>query len=689
MFAAILFNGFSAWWVLLCLAVGVVYALVFYHHQKKDFLFYVLFSFRTILVAMLSFLLLSPFLQLRKEQEEQPLVIIAQDNSASLPLSAKNFNFSEYSLQLKEFIKQLDSKYETLLLTFGAHINRSDTIDYSEQQTNVSQVFDYIKQEYGNKNVGAVIIASDGIINKGNSVGQQALLSKTPVYTIALGDTVLKKDIIIRNVNYNRIVYLGNEYPLEVNLSAYSASGNTTNVTVETADGQRKIQSFLIDKDDWKKSVQFQLEAQKSGMQKIKISVSSVGGEVSLQNNHQTIYIEVLEGKEKVLVLANAPHPDLNAIKQAISSNKNYEVDVFLAEEAPKNTKAYNVIVLHNLPSVSFPLKTFLAENRHKPFWFILGTAVNVSHFNQNQSIIQWNGNNTIQEYYAELNKDFFNFSLSPTTIDLFQNLPPLTGLYGQYKSIGSVEYLLSQRMGGLTTTQPLLGFVKQNNINHAFLTGEGIWRWRVENYRKQHNFEACDELITKTIQYLSVREEKRKFRAYPSKNRFTEDEAVILNAELYDDVYQPVENAEIALELKNEEGGKFSFLFAKKDKFYELNAGYLPSGEYTFVANTRFGGKSQKSQGSFLIEKLNAEYTHTTANHQVLYNMSALSGGKMFYPHQLEQLLQELDSNEKIATIIHTENSYEDLINLKWLFALLMLLLSAEWFLRKRNGLL
>ena len=76
-----------------------------------------------------------------------------------------------------------------------------------------------------------------------------------------------------------------------------------------------------------------------------------------------------------------------------------------------------------------------------------------------------------------------------------------------------------------------------------------------------------------------------------------------------------------------------------------------------------------------------------TTANHQLLYNLAAQSGGKMVMPNQISSLKDIIPKNEKVKTISYEENSYENIINLKWIFVILILLLSLEWFLRKRNG--
>jgi hypothetical protein len=192
---------------------------------------------------------------------------------------------------------------------------------------------------------------------------------------------------------------------------------------------------------------------------------------------------------------------------------------------------------------------------------------------------------------------------------------------------------------------------------------------------------------MTSTIQYLSAKDDKRKFRVYPIKNRFAEAENIQFSAELYDDAYNPNNEPDVSLDIKGKLGNKFSFLMSRVGNSYQLNAGFLPADEYTFVAKTSLGKANFKQDGQFLVEEINIELLQTTANHQLLFNMANLSGGQMVYPSEINSLEVLLNKNEKIKTLSYEQKSYESLINLKWIFFLLILILSLEWFLRKRNG--
>ena len=59
--------------------------------------------------------------------------------------------------------------------------------------------------------------------------------------------------------------------------------------------------------------------------------LTTVPGESNSNNNEQNGRIDIRDSREKILLVANAPHPDIAAIKDAIESNQNYEVETCLA----------------------------------------------------------------------------------------------------------------------------------------------------------------------------------------------------------------------------------------------------------------------------------------------------------------------------------------------------------------------
>jgi hypothetical protein len=80
-------------------------------------------------------------------------------------------------------------------------------------------------------------------------------------------------------------------------------------------------------------------------------------------------------------------------------------------------------------------------------------------------------------------------------------------------------------------------------------------------------------------------------------------------------------------------------------------------------------------------------ETRQSTANHQLLKTIAERSGGQMLQPSEIGKLADLIRKNENIKTVVYEDKRYSDIIDVKWIFVLILLLLSAEWFLRKREG--
>ena len=74
-----------------------------------------------------------------------------------------------------------------------------------------------ITASYEGKNLAGIVLISDGIYNSGASPLYLPL--RIPVYTIGIGDTTDRVDLILKNVAYNKIAYQGNKYPLRAEVS--------------------------------------------------------------------------------------------------------------------------------------------------------------------------------------------------------------------------------------------------------------------------------------------------------------------------------------------------------------------------------------------------------------------------------------------------------------------------------------
>ncbi|MBL7944356.1 MAG: hypothetical protein JNM00_16465, partial [Flavobacteriales bacterium] len=269
---------------------------------------------------------------------------------------------------------------------------------------------------------------------------------------------------------------------------------------------------------------------------------------------------------------------------------------------------------------------------------------------------------------------------------NVLANLPPLTVPFGDIEATQGVQSFLTQRIGTIETSKPLIAFNHSGTQKTGLIAGEGIWRWKLTAYQMTASHDWFNNLITKSVQFMSLKEDRGFFRVQ-SRNAFPENEHVVFDAELYNESYEPVTDREVTMVIRNESGEDFSYTFSPAGTRYRLDAGQLPVGAYSYSAQANNGTRLLKENGEFTVSPLQLETVQTVADHNLLYALSQSTGGAMVYPAEMDSLVNMIRLREDIVPLSFENKQLRDLIDYKWLLALLLLLLGAEWLLRKRAG--
>ena len=118
-----------------------------------------------------------------------------------------------------------------------------------------------------------------------------------------------------------------------IGLGLFTMVGAVSYTHLDVYKRQVASQAVAINTPNFVKDVQIKLKANKIGVQKFTINVASLTNEITTKNNNQTIFVEVSDARQKIILASAFPHPDLTVIKQAIALNKHYEVTLALADE--------------------------------------------------------------------------------------------------------------------------------------------------------------------------------------------------------------------------------------------------------------------------------------------------------------------------------------------------------------------
>ena len=690
-----LILSYPWWFLLFCLLLGGLFSYILYfwknkHENRNDRRFQkILALLRFLAVSLIAFLLLAPLLKTKKTEYDKPILIFLKDNSASVGMKLKDKK--EVETNWNKAIEQLSKDYNVKAYSFSDKIEEDKPWDFKGKETDISSVLSAIVDRHANQNIGGVVISTDGIYNKGISPVYTEAAKSFPIFPIALGDTTIQKDLFINGLSYSEVVYLGDKFNLNISVRANYLQGKSTQVQVLDPDGKLVYNYNLnIQSNDFTWNGDVVLDASKSGVRKYTVIVKQVAGETITSNNNELAFVEVLDARQKTLVLYDAPHPDIKTLRYVLEQNKNYQLEVKDADEFNGSIADFGLVVMHGLPSKTNKISKITTEinQLNKPVLYILSGNSDINAFNQVQkSLIVSTSGKSGNETGAIFNPNFSKFTTTPDLVSIIEKFPPLLSPFGNYKPSASADIAFKQQIGKVATENPLILLDQTLNQRVGIIAGEGIWRWRMQNYERLENFYAFDEFFGKVFQFLSVKNDNRRFRLKVIKNIFGENENIRFDAELYNESMQLVNDPDVELSIKNDKGEHYTFVMDKAFNSYAIDAGQLSEGNYTATAKCNYKGKQYNAVANFSVRPILVESTRLQADHGMLFNLARASGGKLFYPKDLEQLPEAISTNQSIKPLVYEYFKTRPLIDMKWLFFIALALLTIEWFIRKYRG--
>ena len=687
--------SYSWWTILLVLLIGLTYTGLLYTKNRNNklntFLTIILSIFRFVTVVILAFLLLSPTIKTKQKQIEKPIIIFGHDNSQSI-LMAKDSVYYKDSLMIaiNDLMDGLLQKNDVDSYVFGKSVVSSINPDFTDNLSNYSDFFNYTKQNYAGLNVGALVLIGDGIYNNGTDPVYSASDISYPVFTLALGDTLQIADLKIADVRYNSIVYSGDIFPVEVNISANKLKGNKATIKLlerETVITQKEV---FISNDSYRETVKFNVVAENTGKRRYRVMVDiSKADEANFENNDRNIFIDVLNSRQKILILAYAPHPDIGAIKQSLLANRNYHVETEYVNNFKKDIKQFDLVVLHQLPSKNNSTKRVLESliDNEIPALFVLGKQSQLSHFNkyfEGLDIISAVGSTVNAQF--DFNSSFTLYSFKNDLAAQLSNLPPLMVPLGNYSLQLGAEVFGWQRINSIVTDFPLITFYNNGNNRSGVISGEGIWLWRIQSYLQYNNSVAVESFLNKAVMYLIANADRRHFKINII-GEYDNSSDVVLVAELYNQSFEPDNSVDVRLVLTNENNEKFNFVFSQFEDYYKLNLNKLPVGVYNYSAFVELGNNNYEDKGEFIVQQPDNESRNLYADHRMLDRLAKEHNGRMYYPSQINELQIDINNLDSITAKIHYEDKFTGLNTVVYILVLLIMLLTVEWFLRKYYG--
>jgi hypothetical protein len=663
----------------LLIAAGLSFYLYFYKAKNKSKLNLFLAFLRFLSIFGILLLLINPIINRNTLEIVKTPLPIVMDNSSSVAF----LNAKEKALELYEKLvsnKALQEKFDIQSYQFDTEFQQSEQFDFKGTQTNLDRIGQDLRKV--NKNVSfPTVIITDGNQTSGNDY-VYSFDSNNKVYPMIVGDTTTVLDLKIDQINANKYAFHKNKFPVEIFLQ-YSGNKNiTANFSISQGNSILSKQSISLSPSKKSVIIKTLLPADKIGLQLFKATISSNEKEKNTYNNSKNFAVEVIDQKTNIAIVSAINHPDIGALKRSIEANAQRKVFIIKPNDI-NSLENYNILIFYQ-PTAAFKTVFENAASAGINTFIITGINTDFTFLNQQQNTLVFKMSGQKEDYLAGFNPQFNLFAIDNIG---FENLPPLENAFGTVSISGDVSVLLSSKIRNIETNAPLLAFTENKGKRTAFLLGENSWKWRLQSNIANQSFEKFDVFIDKTIQFLASNSSKKSL-IVTHESFYNSGEAIEILAQYFNKNYEFDDKARLTIALTNIKTKQTkNYDLLRGTNSYKVNLDGLTAGSYNFYVK-ELNSKTTYS-GHFEILDFDIEKQFVNPDREKLTQLAEETMGKAFYPDQSDILIKTLLDNEDYKTIQKEIVTKTPLIDWVWLLIFIAVLLSAEWFIRKYNGLL
>ena len=662
--------------------LALIVALFQYiYKMKRNPINWILATLRFITVFSLILLIVNPKFDNNVIKDLKPTLVVAVDNSESIKYLNKD-SLSRLAIESILGNSELSEKYNIKIYSFGKKLNQNKSLNFNEKQTNITKAIQDIESIYESQ-IAPIVLISDGNQTIGTNYGYASKAFKQAVFPLTLGDSLFNADLKIQQINVNKYAYLNNKFPVEI---FCSYSGNKTLSTELTISSDNNIihkERLEFSPEVSSRIITPLIKTTKVGQQAYQVYLKPIKNEKNKVNNLKYISVETIDELSKVALISTMSHPDIGALKTSIETNEHRLVDLLKPEEFIMSKESYGLVVLYQ-PNTEFKEVFERTKKMNNNTFIIGGISTQWRFLNEIQSDFYQEVTGQNESFNGNTNLDYMNFNITDYS---FISHPPLTTEFGQVSINTQYETLLYKSINSILTNEPLWFTYEKNASRNSVLLAENLWKWRMYSFQQNLNFVTFDSFIAKVIQYLDVKNlDNRLILDYQS--IYDGGQKLEISAQYFNKNYELDSNADIGITFQNNETGRqVEFPMITDSYSYKLDLSVLDAGSYSFEVKVNKG--SHRKSGTIEILKFNIEQQFLNADIDQLRQLSANTNTTIYFDTQVNQLIEQLTSENRFYSIQKITKKSVYLINISFILFLLFSTLTTEWLIRKYNGLI
>jgi len=673
----------TALYIIIALAVSVALALYFYGYRSgySTRLRWLLGSLRWVALMALFLLLINPKFNSFTYTDQKPALAVLVDQSSSIAhLEQEDLLRQAYGQLMDD--ARLSDKFDIDTYGFSGQLQGLDSLSFEGVETRLDLALQDLNQLYDGPEV-PVLLLSDGNQTYGRNYQFMGRELNQRIYPLIAGDSILRTDLRIEQLNANRYSFLGNQFPVEVLVVYDGDEAIAQNFQIRQGNQMVFEQRLQFDANKKSHLLSLQLPANRVGVQRYRASIGALNSEENTQNNVKNFAIEVIDEATDVLLVSHIQHPDLGALKRSIETNEQRKAQIVDPVTAIGQLPESELVVLYQ-PRRSFTSLIRELDRLEMNYLIIGGVQTDWGYLNQAQPEFFKETTRQREDVEAVYNPNFGAYS--PETI-AFEDLPPLKTSFGELYVDGPHEVLLQQSIDGYLTEAPMLATTEVNGVRRAIWDGEGIWRWRARTYLDRQEFLPFDRFVGQLVQYLAANQRRSRLEVQAASFYYA-NAPLQIRAQYFDKNYVFDSRGSLNIRLTHQQSEAVREVpMLLKGSSYQANLSGLPAGDYSYVVDV--AGEAVARSGQFSLLAFDLEEQFLNADVTKLSRLATDTGGEVYYLDQAPDLIDDLLNDSRYQVVQVEHEKVVPLVDWIYLLAILVAALATEWFIRKYNGLI
>ena len=705
---------------------------------------------RTCVYILLIFFLLGPALvDKRVTKLRRPLtVLIDSSESMAFPASSKATQdgkpgksrldlVREKLLNGQEpLIQKLNRDYDLRLYRFGTSVEpispgSLSQLKAQDEGTRLLELLPRAATDAGAQS--GILLFTDGITN-----GDQKTLDGTPalsvpVFTVGVGETEGFTDVRIAEVRAPEFAFRGREFKIDLTVQAYGLKGKSVPLYFNRGKNLITSRPVAIDSDSFEQKITFSFNPKELGTLSFSLSIPAQPGEQITENNHKEFKVDVHRDKIRVLTLSGSPAWNYRFLRMAMKQDPLIELVSFVFLRTPTDT----VDVPDNqLSLIPFPIDDiFLEELKNFDVVFFDDFShrayFNPVYLERVKDFVRDGGGLAMLGGFRSFDSGGYAESalkdVLPVELDnkgryqtqatvrpvltasgkvhpitrllpdpkaneeAWAKMPPLADLNQVRGARG--ETLLSASGDGAATGSPLLTIGRFGKGRTLALMTDDVWRWNFIAVGNRETPQNHLKLIRQAVRWLAQEPafEQVQIRPIPTSRP---GEKVTIKLRVLKDDFTPTPQASVQLRVFGPEGEPSLVSATADSEEGEYTGEYTPTkeGSYRVEAEASLAGKTLgKDKTSFSVAFPYGETDDGRPRTDLLKQIAEASHGEFFSINDwndkaLDKIAAKLESHAPSQIV---EQRQTRLWSTLWPFSIILALLSVEWWMRRKWGLI